>query len=61
MSDKVRFVQMVTGTMATAPSSTTVFHGSWTVLYALADDGTIWWWSGSGWTQCGPQPEKSAT
>lgn len=57
----LRFVQMITGTMWVNPAVPTVqTSGMWIVLYALADDGTVWWWSGGGWTQCGPQPDVEA-
>jgi hypothetical protein len=62
MADKVKFVQLVTGTMATTGGATALYAAgsTWTVVYALADDGTVWWWGGQSWVQCGPQPEKPA-
>jgi hypothetical protein len=59
----LKFVQLITGTMTHAASNVMQSGGSWTVLFALADDGTVWMWSGvadGGWQQCGPQPQKAA-
>jgi len=67
MSEKkrVRFVQIVMGQMMGQPGATSIagqWLQSWPVMYALADDGTVWMWSGNGgvgWMQCGPNPESA--
>jgi hypothetical protein len=59
---KVKFVQLLTGSMVgTAAFAAVNQYSSWTILYALADDGTVWMWTGTGgvgWAQCGPNPES---
>ena len=35
-------------------------YGTWAVVYALDTDGSVWWWGGRSWVQCGPQPEKES-
>jgi hypothetical protein len=57
----MKFIQLVTATQSGVGAYGVPALGGqsfWTALYALADDGTVWMWTGSGWALLGPHPSK---
>ena len=57
----VKFIQIQPGIAPNAqvPYSDKDFRTG-AVVYALDTDGSVWWWGGRSWVQCGPQPEKES-
>jgi len=59
VGDRVKLVQLVSVPQCTPGLSDGMSSIQWAILYALDDEGCVWWWAGTQWMPMS-QPEHDA-